>query len=184
MPCQARELSCGSGVTLSRSRVWGVWLFLLRCAVCPEPRGGTTGRCRGVRCSRTFSWSTDMPGRGGWIWALPMGRGDSISRGLVRPRRVMKHDVGLRADGRTRRWHMGAAAGTRTDHGWRVQHERSGLYNQMSVRVCYDLCVRACDMACGMACDMACECCCLLGDAWLCVERKCGCCSSTTNSAW
>jgi hypothetical protein len=38
-----------------------------------------------------------MPGRGGWIWALPLGaRGDSIS--LPRPpaQIVVKHDVGLR----------------------------------------------------------------------------------------
>ena len=47
-----------------------------------------------------------MPGRGGWIWAMPLGRGDSIS--LPRPpaQRVVKHDVGLRACVRKRRWHI------------------------------------------------------------------------------
>ena len=34
-------------------------------------------------------------GRGGGIWALPLERGDS--RCVVRPRRVMKHDVRLSA---------------------------------------------------------------------------------------
>ena len=37
-------------------------------------------------------------GRGGGIWALPLGRGDY--RCVVRPRRVMKHDVRLREHSR------------------------------------------------------------------------------------
>ena len=42
-------------------------------------------------------------------------------RCLVHPRRMMKHDVRLRAGGRTRRcgiWLMGAAAGTRLTTHW------------------------------------------------------------------
>jgi hypothetical protein len=62
-----------------------------------ESRGGrTTGCCRGVMF-------TDVGIR---------------SRGHVIPRRVMKHDVRLRACGRTRRWHVGAAAGTRLATHW------------------------------------------------------------------
>ena len=65
-----------------------------------------------------------MPGRGGWIWHCHWDVGIR-SRGLVSPRRVMKHDVRLRACGRTRRWHVGAAAGTRLATHWSAVRDSS-----------------------------------------------------------